>query len=318
MDKLIYVIAGKEDSLVSSRCEQLLDSLIEPSQRATGFFNADPDSTSATEILDELRTAPFLTDTRVVAVKQAEDFITKNRELLETYFDNPCPTGRLVLTVKTWKSNTKLAKKLQNTGELITVNEPKRYELPGQLASYANDAYSKRLSRSAAELLIEITGEELTKLYSEIDKLALFADKDKTITEKHIESLIGHNRMFNAFSVIDSIIAGNAPEAIERLRGMFAEDKSAEYTIVGAFAFHFRRMFSARVLLDKGDSFGQIIKKLNVWSNKDKFFDQIKRISLKQTGKYLQQLAETDYAIKTGRTQVPVAMEQMVLSLTAK
>ena len=186
------------------------------------------------------------------------------------------------------------------------------------MASYANDAYSKRLSRSAAELLIEITGEELTKLYSEIDKLALFADKDKTITEKHIESLIGHNRMFNAFSVIDSIIAGNAPEAIERLRGMFAEDKSAEYTIVGAFAFHFRKMFNAKVLLGKGDSFGQIIKKLNVWSNKDKFFDQIKRISLKQTGKYLQQLAETDYAIKTGRTQVPVAMEQMVLSLTAK
>ena len=83
MDSLVYVITGKEDSLVSSRCEQLLDSLIEPSQRATGFFNADPDSTSATEILDELRTAPFLTDTRVVAVKQAEDFITKNRELLD-------------------------------------------------------------------------------------------------------------------------------------------------------------------------------------------------------------------------------------------
>ncbi|MEJ2646832.1 MAG: DNA polymerase III subunit delta [Sedimentisphaerales bacterium] len=318
MDKLVYVIAGKEDSLVSSRCEQLLDFLIDPSQRATGFFSADPDSTSATEVLDELRTAPFLTDKRVVAVKQADDFISKNRELLETYFDNPCPTGRLVLTVHSWKSNTKLAKKLQNKGELITVNEPKRYQLPGQLAAYANDAYSKRLSRNAAELLIEITGDELTKLYGEIDKLALFADKDKTITEKHIESLIGHNRMFNAFSVIDSIIAGNAPEAIERLRGMFTEDKSAEYTVVGAFAFHFRRMFNARVLLDKGENFGQIIKKLNVWSNKDKFFDQLKRISLKQTGKYLQQLAETDYAIKTGRTQAPVAMEQMVLSLAEK
>lgn len=318
MDNLIYVITGKEDSLVSSRCEQLLDSLINPSQRATDFFNADPDSTSATEVLDELRTAPFLTDKRVVAIKQADDFITKNRELLETYFDNPCSTGRLVLTVHSWKSNTKLAKKLQTKGKLITVNEPKRNQLPGQLASYANDAYSKRLSRNAAELLIEITGDELTKLYSEIDKLALFADKDKTITEKHIESLIGHNRMFNAFSVIDSIITGNAPVAIERLRGMFAEDKSTEYTVVGAFAFHFRRMFNARVLLDKGESFGQIIKKLNIWSNKETFFDQLKRISLKQIGKYLQQLAETDYAIKTGRTQAPVAMEQMVLSLAVK
>ncbi len=318
MDSLVYVITGKEDSLVSSRCEQLLDTLIDPSQKATCFFSADPDSTSVTEILDELRTAPFLTDKRVVAVKQADDFITKNRELLEAYFDNPCTTGRLVLTVRSWKTNTRLAKKLQSIGELISVEPPKRGQLPQQLAAYANDAFSKKLSRNAAELLIEITGDELARLYSEIDKLALFADQDKTISEKHIESLIGHNRLFNAFSVIDSIIAGNTPEAIERLRGMFAEDKSSEYTVVGAFAFHFRRMFNAKVLLGKGDNTGQIIKKLQIWSNRDKFFDQLRQIPLKQIGKYLQHLAETDYAIKTGRTQAPVAMEQMVLSLADK
>jgi DNA polymerase-3 subunit delta len=315
---LVYVIAGKDDSLVSSRCEQLLDSLIDPSQRATGLFIADSDSTSATEVLDELRTAPFLTGKRVVSVKQADDFITKNRELLEAYFDNPCSTGRLVLTVRSWKSNTKLAKKLQKIGELISIEPPKRRELPQQLAAYANDAHNKKLSRNAAELLIEITGDELTRLYSEIDKLALFADKEKAVTEKHIESLIGHNRLFNAFSVIDSIITGNTPEAIERLRGMFTEDKSSEYTVVGAFAFHFRRMFNARVLLDRGDSPGQITKRLQIWSNKDKFFKQLKQVPLKQIGKYLQHLAETDYAIKTGRTQAPVAMEQMVLNLASK
>ncbi|MBN1973608.1 MAG: DNA polymerase III subunit delta [Sedimentisphaerales bacterium] len=318
MNKLVYVIAGKDDSLVSSRCEQLLDSLIEQSQKATGLFNADPDSNSITEVLDELRTAPFLTDKRIVTVKKADEFVTKYRDLLEPYFDNPCPTGILILTVGSWKSNTKLAKKLQSIGELISVEAPRRGELPQQLASYANDAYSKKISRSAAELLIEITGDELPRLYCEIDKLAMFADKEKAITEKHIESLIGHNRLFNAFSVIDSIIAGNAPEAVERLRGMFADDKSAEYTVVGAFAFHFRRMFTAKAMTNKGDSIGLIIKKLQIWSNKDRFFDQLKQIPLKQIGKYLQRLAETDYAIKTGRTQAPVAMEQMVLSLAAK
>jgi DNA polymerase III subunit delta len=316
--KLVYVIAGKDDSLVSSQCEKLLDSLIEPSQKTTGLFNADSDSTPVTEILDELRTAPFLTDKRIVVVKQADDFITENRELLETYFDNPCSTGVLVLTVSSWKSNTKLAKKLPDIGELISVEPLQRRELPQHLVTYASDAHDKKISRNAAELLIEITGDELTRLYSEIDKLALFADKEKTITEKHIESLIGHNRLFNAFSVIDSIIAGEAYQAIERLRGMFADDKSAEYTIVGAFAFHFRRMFNAKVLLGKGEGTGQVIKKLQIWSNKDKFFDQVNKIHLKQIGKYLQQLAETDYAIKTGRTQALVAMEQMVLALAAE
>ncbi len=318
MDKLVYVIAGKDDSLVSSRCEKLLDSLIEQSQRATGLFNVDPNSVSISEVLDELRTAPFLTGKRVVVIKQADDFISENREFLEPYFESPCKTGTLVMTVSSWKSNTKLAKKLTGIGELINVEPPKRGELPVQLIAYANDIYGKKISRTATELLIDISGDEISRLYSEIDKLAIFADKEKNITEKHIESLIGHNRMFNVFSVIDSIIAGNSAEAIERLRGMFADDKSAEYTVVGAFAFHFRRMFNAKVLTGKGEPIGNIIKKLQIWSNRDKFFEQLKRITLKQIGYYLQRLAETDYAIKTGRTQAPVAMEQMVLSLTVR
>ncbi len=318
MGKLVYVIAGKDDSLVSSRCEKLLDSLIEHSQRATGLFNADPNSASISEVLDELRTAPFLTSKRVVAIKQADDFISENREYMETYFENPCLTGILIMTVSSWKSNTKLAKKLPAIGELINVEPPKRGELPVQLIAYANDTYGKNISRTAAEFLIDISGDEISRLYSEIDKLAIFADQDKTITEKHIESLIGHNRIFNVFAVIDSIIAGNAAEAIERLRGMFADDKSAEYTVVGAFAFHFRRMFNAKVMTGKGEPIGNIIKKLQIWSNRDKFFEQLKRITLKQIGYYLQRLAETDYAIKTGRTQAPVAMEQMVMSLTVR
>jgi DNA polymerase-3 subunit delta len=316
VDNLIYVIAGKEDSLVRAQCQELLDSLLEPSQKTTGLFNADPASTTVTDILDELRTTPFLTDKRVVVVKQADDFVSQNRQWLEKYFDAPCPTGRLILTVKNWDARTKLAKKLPKAGKLISITKPKPGQLPERLVKYANDAYGKKISRESAELLVELTGDELGRLYSEIDKLALFVNKEKIITQKHIESLIGHNRLFNAFSVIDSIIAGDAGIAVERLRRMFEEDKSSEYTVIGAFAYHFRRMFKAKVLLQKGLRNVDIIKQLKIWSNKDKFFIQLKKISLKQIGSYLQQLGETDYAIKTGRTKAPVAMEQFVLRLT--
>jgi DNA polymerase-3 subunit delta len=314
--ELIYVIAGKEDSLVGAQCTTLLDELLEPSQRATAFLDAEGDSVSASDVLDELRTAPFLADKRVVLIRRAEDFISKNRPLLEKYFEHPCPTGRLVLTVQSWDSRTKLAKRLPQVGKLISITEPKRWELPRRLAEYASDAYDKRLSRDAAELLVELTGDELTRLYSEVDKLALFADAEKVITAKHIEALVGHNRLFNAFSVIDAMIAGNAGAAVERLRGMFADDRSAEYTIVGAFAFHFRRLFAARALVEKGVGRVEIERKLRLWGNKDGFFAQLRGMSLRQIGTCLQHLAETDYQIKTGRTKAPVAMEQFVIGLT--
>ena len=315
--KPIYVIAGKEESLVNEKCREMLDELVELSERATGLFNADPKEAEAADILDELRTAPFLSDKRVVVIKGADEFISQNRELLEKYFDNPCPTGILILTVNSWPGNTRLAKKLPNTGKLITVTQPKAWQLPGRLVKYTSDAYSKRLSKDAAELLVELTGDDLVRLYSEIDKLALFADSEKTITIEHVEKLIGHNRLYNAFAVIDTCLAGDAGAAVERLRNMFASDRSTEFTVVGAFAYHFRRMFNAKVLLDKGVRPDAIVKRLRIWGNKDGFFSQLHKMSLKQIGDGIQQLAEIDYAIKTGQTKPQVAIEQLVLKLSA-
>ena len=317
-DKLIFVIAGKEPSLLNAECEKLLDRLLEPQQRVTGLFNADAAEVSACEILDELRTAPFLTERRVVIVKDADKFVSDNRTLLEKYFDNPCPTGTLILTVSSWPSQTKLAKKLPRVGKLISVAQPRPWQLPSRLIKYADDAHDKNLTADAAELLIELSGDDLIRLYTEIDKLALFAHTEKAITLQHIEALIGHNRLFNAFAVIDATLAGDTAQAVQRLRTMFADDKSAEYTSVGAFAFHLRRMFKAKALFEEGVREAEVAKRLRIWHNKDSLFLQLRKITLKQLSRNLQQLAQTDYAIKTGRTKPQVAIEQLVLKLAAE
>jgi DNA polymerase III subunit delta len=314
-EHLIYVIAGQDESLVNARCSRLLDEIIEPAQRATGLFCPQDDSVEASELLDELRTAPFLTGKRVVLLKQADAFISRNRELLEKYFDNPCPTGRLVMSVKNWDTRTKLAKKLPAVGELISLVPPKRWEIPKYLTKYAAQTCNKVIHADAAELIIELTGDELPRLYNEIDKLALFVDSRKDINRQDVELLLGNNRMFNAFAVIDAVIACDAALAVSRLRAMFETDKSTEFTVIGAFAYHLRRMFKAKAMLDKGIGQGEVEKKLYIWNNKEQFFSQLKQTSLKRIGLYIRQLAQTDYEIKTGRSKVSIAMEQLVLKL---
>ena len=312
---MICVIAGKESFLLSNECAKLVDKLLEPEQRAVGLFNADPGEVSMGAILEELQTMPFLAEKRVVVVKDADDFVSKNRELLESYFDNPCSTSTLILTVSSWPSNTRLAKKLSKVGKLIRMTQPKSRELPGRLIQYAFDAHDKKLTQDAAELLVGLTGEMLGLLYGEIDKLALFIGDGKVIEPRHVESLTGHNRLFNAFAVIDAMTAGDAAGAVGRLRKMFAEDKSTEFTVVGAFAFHFRRMVNAKVLLEQGLGFSAVVGKLRIWGNKNAFLGHLKRMSLGQIGSILEKLAETDYAIKTGRTKAQVATEQLVLKV---
>jgi DNA polymerase-3 subunit delta len=115
--------------------------------------------------------------------------------------------------------------------------------------------------------------------------------------------------------VIDAMIAGQIMQAVERLRNMFAEDRNAEYTVVGAFAYHLRRVFAAKALLQKGESPFEVAKKLRIWNNKDRFFALLRQTSLEQIGQYIEQLAAIDYAVKTGQAKTQVAMEQFVLKL---
>jgi DNA polymerase III subunit delta len=330
---LVYVISGDDPSLVNAKYTEIIDSLVPADQRDAALLVVDADKAVIVDVLDELRTLPFFTKRKVVALRNADKFISakgdedeqndknapaglSNREILERYFDSPSPTGILVMTVSKWQSNTRLAKKLPDIGTLVEVKSPTGQNLTHRLIDYAREAHSKTLDYGTAGLLIDLAGNSLTQLYTEIDKLATFAANEKAITSVHVESLIGRNREFDAFEVIDSCLQRKTGPAIERLRKMFAEDKSAEYTTIGAMAFHIRRMFTAKKLLMEGQALYDIAGKVRIWNNKDSFFAQIRRLSLNQIGDQLKILAQTDYAIKRGQAQPRIAIEQFVLQLS--
>ncbi len=311
-DEAIYVIAGKDEFLVNTECEKLLGRLLEPEQRAMGLFSPQPDNVSAAEIFDELQTLPLFSSRRVVLLKGADDFVSANRPLLEKYFDSPSKCGILVLTVKTWLKTAKLAKKLPPEG-LITVGILKGRQLPQYLVTYAKSEHSKVLLKPTAEVLVELVGDEPARLCSELDKLAVYAGDEKAITLNHLEAVIGYNRLFDAFAIIEAMTAGRKTQALERLRRTLSTQTDASYQLVGAFAFHFRRMFKAAVMLEKGRTVSEVVSEERIWYQKDAFFEQIRKLGLNKIALILEKLAQTDYAIKTGQIRAEAAIEQLVL-----
>ena len=311
----IYVICGKDKFLVGSECQKLLDTLISPEDRSLSLFQPEVDKVEISEVLDELRTLPFLADKRVVLLKDADSFVTANRPVLEKYFAEPSRCGVLVLVVQKWQKTTRLAKMLGKVGKLIDVGDIGRYQLGSYVSNYVTSTYGKSMNRSTAGMLVELVGDDVGRLCSEADKLAIYVDQRKNIELADVEALIGHNRMFGAFSVIDAITDGRIDTAVERLRNMFMMDRSAEFTVVGAFAFHFRKMFRAKALLEKGVNAQQVISQLRIFGNKDGFFRQVRALSLRQIGRVLCELARIDHGMKTGQTTAGVAIERLVVRL---
>jgi DNA polymerase-3 subunit delta len=310
-----YVIYGEDPFLVANECEKLVRSILGSEDSTLALYEPKAQEAQLSDVLDELRTLPFLTSKRVVLIKDAEPFVSAHADALEVYLDKPSPTGVLVLTQTSWDKRKRLHKKMQKTGGLVEVGKLYSNQLPAYITSYAQQNHAIRLDGQTSRFLVELVGDDPGRLCREMDKLVMYVAPRKTVSVNDIEALIGHNRMFNAFDVIDSIISGRTGAAISRIRNMFQADKNAEFTVVGAFGYHFRRLFQAKAMIAKGLSPQQAALKIGVKYKQNEFLQQLNRLSLHQLGGVLSELGQIDFGMKTGQTAAPIAIERLVLKL---
>lgn len=324
----IYVVSGKDRRRMMDTLDNLIEQTLEGADPQVALSEHEGDQVATADVLDDLRTLPFLSPRRVVVVKDADSFISQSRELLERYLETPSPTGVLIMTASRFPGNTRLAKATAKVGRHIPCDPPSARDLPGYLSSYAQQRHQAQLIPQAAQLLIEQVGDDCGQLCSEIDKLVVYLqpsvdDSAKaqsgsvTIDIQAVQELIGQNRQYNAFNVIDAMINGDASLALERLDHMLRQDRSAEFTAVGAFAWHVRRLYNARVLLDKRVNPREISKQLRIWYNTGQFMQQVSRLPLPRIAEMLKALMRIDRDSKSGAGSVHRGLETFIVRLTA-
>lgn len=310
-----YVIFGEDPFLVSKECENLIDTILASEDRSMALYEPRANEAQISDVLDELRTLPFLSSKRVVLIKDAELFVRANADALISYLDDMSPSGVLILTVNSWDKRTRFHKKFKNTGGLIEVSRMYSNQLPSYITSYAQQTHAIRLDGQASRFLVELVGDDPGRLCREMDKLAVYVAPRKTVSSKDIELLIGQNRMFDAFGVIDSVSSGQMGPAVSRIRNMFAADKNAEYSVVGAFGYHFRRLFRAKAMMSRGVSPQQAALKTGIRFKQNEFLQQTQRLSLSQIAGILAELGRIDFGMKTGKTTAAIALERLILKL---
>jgi DNA polymerase-3 subunit delta len=314
--KSIYVIFGQDSYLVRQKVDGLMDSLLKPDQREMALYQPEAEKANGPEVLDELRTLPFLAERRVVLIADAEPFINAYGELLEKYLDSPSPTGVLILTVESFDKRKRLAKKIAtgDNSELIEIADIKPWEMKGFVSGYAQEK-GVRLASDAADWMVQLIGNEPGRLVAELDKLILFKHPAKTISTEDVEKLIGNNRVFDAFEVIESLTGQERPKAFDRLRRMFGSSRDTEYTVIGAFGFHFRRLFKVKAMIEKGESEKSAMLKAGITYPRiqEKCLAQIRRYSLENIGRLLGELGVMDWQAKTGQGDVASSMEKFFL-----
>ncbi len=169
------------------------------------------------DVLDEVRTLPFLAPRRVVVVENADPFVTAHRKELEAFTENPAASGALVLLVKTWPANTRLAKLVAQVGQAIDCKSAREHELPDWLVRRAREHEDVALDPDAARLLVELIGPEIGLLASEVAKLATYVGERKTVTRDDVARLVGAGRVETIWKALEAATTGRAAEALDLL-----------------------------------------------------------------------------------------------------
>ncbi len=174
------------------------------------------DQASLADVLDEVRTLPFLVPRRLVVVENADKFVTSHRKALEHYAENPASRGTLILSVKSWTSSTRLAKQVDKVGLSIECKSPKESELPAWLRQLAK-SHDARLDDDAARLLVELVGPEVGLLASEVEKLAIYVGDRKQIGREDVARMVGAGRVETIWRTLEAATTGHSAEALDDL-----------------------------------------------------------------------------------------------------
>jgi len=220
------------------------------------------DKAAFADVMDELETIPFFSPRRMVIVENGDPFVTKYRTLLEKRIENLPAKGILVLDVKTWAANTRLAKMTPDSGNLACKAQPP-YKMPQWCVDWAKTRHGKQLALAAAQLLVELVGPEMGLLDQELAKLSIYVGAKPKIEAEDVDRLVGSSRSESTWKIFDAIGQGNAREALGILDRLF-EQGEEPMRMLGAFAMQLRRLAQATRLATQGLSLSAALQQVGV------------------------------------------------------
>jgi DNA polymerase-3 subunit delta len=314
----VYVLYGDEDFLKRQVLAALRERVPETAENAFGLSTYPGDKATFAAVHDELQTMPFLSSRRLVVVENADPFVTKFRAALEKYVAQPASKGVLVLDVKSWPANTRLAKLLE-ADAAIECKTPNTAKLASWCSQWVSARHGKQLANTAANLLVSLVGPDMGLLDQELTKLAIYVGTAAKIESSDVDKLVGCSREENTWKIFDAVSEGRPKEALAILERLFDQGQDP-LAVLGAFTFQLRRLAQVARLTEQGQSLASAMDRLGLPPFAKRGCEhQLRHLGRRRAERLYDWLIEVDLGLK-GSSQLPprTLLERLVLQLARK
>ncbi|CAN5633871.1 hypothetical protein BH20ACT2_BH20ACT2_23520 [soil metagenome] len=312
----VHLVKGDDESLLRDATAALVERLVGDGDRSLMVDEHTGGVDDVAELADAARTAPFLTDRRVVVGRELERF-TKAADVapLVVYLADPSPTTALVLAWGTGRVPKSLTDAVKECGgEIIDASTGRK---PAQWVDQRLKDAAVQLSGQARALVADRLGEDAARLIGLLGALESTYGAGAHLGPEEVEPFLGRAGGVPPWELTDAIDRGRVPDALDKLHRMLSGGERHPLQVMAALQSHFSRILrldgarvsderdAARVLGLKGSTFPA-----------KKALTQTRRLGHDRVVRAMALLADADLALRGAAGWPPeLVMEVLVARL---
>ena len=310
----------KNNFLLESNDGIVLDKKIDKIISSTNFSNAskssyDIEEKDLSDALKDLDTYSFLNDKKIIIIKNPfYNYNEKKFNHLLKYIDNPNPDNLLILVCEKLDSRLTVTKKLKSSKNIeILKLEVNPYQY------VKNILKDFKISEDTINLLVEKCKGDITRLDSECNKLMLYKDNSKEITNTDVSNMVieklGESNEI-LFSFVNSLLSKDTTNSFKYYKDLSRYNIDSN-SIIGLVTSQTRLIYQVKTLADKGLSNELIKDTLGVKSvfQIKKIKNYIYQYSYKELANLISSLALVDLNIKSGKLDANMAIDMLLINM---
>lgn len=310
----LYFFHGEETFLLHHYLEQLKKLILDELTESFNYHRFTNENFSLQEFADAVENLPMMAERTLVHVDDVDLFrlpADTRSKVIEILKDIPdyCTVVVTFLTV-VWKSD----KELTDCGQVVDFSKQEPRDLIPWITRHFS-AKGKRISTDLCNYLIDITGGTMTALSGEIEKICAYSGAEHiqksdidAVTEPVLDAVI--------YQITDMMGKGQYGAALDKLHQVMKLQEEPP-KILGMIGSHFRKIGTARTLMDNGKQTGDLMKLCGIKSSysAQKYMDMARRFSPAFCRRASELVLETDRKMKTSFDDAERLLEVLILEL---
>ena len=316
----LYFFHGEEIFLLQHYLGQLRKILVDELTESFNFHKLTNETFSIQVFADAVENLPMMAERTMVWVDEIDifKFNETDREKLSQIFSDIPDYCTVVFTYETtaWKPDKRFKKFwdcIVKYGNIVEFPKQEQRDLIAWVSRHFA-SHKKRITPDLCSYLIDITGGTMTALSGEISKICAYSGSDEirksdidAVTEPVLDAVV--------FQMTDMLSRREFGAALKKLRQLL-QMQEEPLLILGAIGSHFRRLSTAKILMNNGRPPAELMKLCGM-------SDYVARRNMSVAGKFstvfygkaAELILETDRAIKTSLDTPEHLLEVLVMRL---